>query len=80
MKAIKSNSNILTERKQDNNLPINHSWNAIYIKGEWYFVDTLFGSGGIERKNNEFFRNPNEKRFFEDIDIYFNPFFFNATS
>ena len=75
MKAIKSNSNILTERKQDNNLPINHSWNAIYIKGEWYFVDTLFGSGGIEHKNNEFFRNPNEKRFFEDIDIYFNPFF-----
>ena len=26
---------------------INHSWNAVYIKGEWYFIDTFFGSGGI---------------------------------
>ena len=76
MKAIKSNSNILTERKQKNDLPKNHSWNAIYIKGEWYFVDTLFGSGGLEHKNNEFFRNPNEKKFCEDMDIFFNPFYF----
>ena len=75
VKQIKSNSNILTERKPDD-LPINHSWNAIYIKGEWYFVDTLFGSGGIEHKNNEFFKNPNEKRICEDIDIFFNPFYF----
>ena len=25
----------------------NHSWNAVYIKGEWYFIDAFFGSGGI---------------------------------
>ena len=25
---------------------INHCWNAIYINREWYFVDTLLGSGG----------------------------------
>ena len=75
VKQFKSNSNLLTERKPDD-LPINHSWNAIYIKGEWYFVDTLFGSGGIEHKNNEFFKNPNEKRICEDIDIFFNPFYF----
>ena len=29
---------------------INHSWNAVYIKGEWYFIDTFFGSGGIINK------------------------------
>ena len=22
---------------------INHSWNAVYIKGEWYFIDTFLG-------------------------------------
>ena len=25
---------------------INHCWNAIYIKREWYFVDALLASGG----------------------------------
>ena len=25
----------------------NHSWDAVYIKGEWYFIDIFFGSGGI---------------------------------
>ena len=32
------------------NLPekiTNHSWNAVYVKGEWYFIDIFFGSGGI---------------------------------
>ena len=27
---------------------INHCWNAFYFKGEWYFVDTLMGSGSFE--------------------------------
>ena len=76
IKSIKSSSNFITERKKENNLPINHCWNAIYIKGEWYFVDTLFGSGGILNEKIDLFRNPNEKRFCEDIDIFFNPFYF----
>ena len=25
----------------------NHAWNAVYMKGEWYFVDPFFGSGGF---------------------------------
>ena len=25
----------------------NHVWNAVYMKGEWYFIDTFFGSGGF---------------------------------
>lgn len=28
---------------------INHIWNAVYMKGEWYFIDTFFGSGGFIR-------------------------------
>ena len=76
IKAIKSSTNLLTERTKEKNFPINHCWNAIYIKGEWYFVDTLFGSGGILDEKIDFFRNPNEKRFCEDIDIFFNPFYF----
>ena len=27
---------------------VNHSWNAFFIKGEWYFCDCLFGSGSLE--------------------------------
>ena len=76
IKSIKSTSNLFTERKKDEELPINHCWNAIYIKGEWYFVDTLFGSGGILDEKVELLRNPNEKRISEDSDIFFNPFYF----
>ena len=41
----------------------NHCWNAFTVKGEWYFCDVLFGSGGIKRKANN------------NIE-YFNPFYF----
>ena len=27
---------------------INHCWDSIWYKGEWYLVDTLFGSGSVE--------------------------------
>ena len=27
---------------------INHSWNAFFIKGEWYFCDCLLASGSLE--------------------------------
>ena len=29
---------------------INHSWNAVYIRGEWYLIDAFFGSGGIVKE------------------------------
>ncbi len=45
----------------------NHCWEAIYIKGEWYFVDLVFGSsslnGYVPKKQNE-------------IIDYFNPYYF----
>ena len=42
----KSSSNIEEISNISGNI-INHSWNAVYIKGEWYFIDSFFGSGGI---------------------------------
>ena len=29
----------------------NHSWNAVFIRGEWYLIDAFFGSGGIIKEN-----------------------------
>ena len=79
IKTFKSTMN-LTKRKNtendENNLPINHCWNAIYIRGEWYFVDTLLGSGGIAGEKIDSVNNPNDKKFCEDSDIFFNPFYF----
>ena len=31
---------------------INHSWNAVFIKGEWYFCDCLLGSGSLEKEED----------------------------
>ena len=46
----KNKSKSLTNLEEISNKPkniINHSWNAVYVKGEWYFIDAFFGSGGI---------------------------------
>ena len=79
IKTLKSTTN-LTMRKNtendENNLPLNHCWNAIYIRGEWYFVDTLLGSGGIAGEKIDSLNNPMDKKFCEDSDIFFNPFYF----
>ena len=79
IKSLKSTSNLSIGKidKEENNLPINHCWDAIYIRGEWYFVDTLLGSGGTSGESSELFNNNNnDKKFLEDIDILFNPFYF----
>ena len=34
------------------NNTVNHSWNAFFIRGEWYFCDCLFGSGSIEQEED----------------------------
>ena len=80
IKTFRSTTNLSVNKnikKEEDTLPINHCWNAIYIRGEWYFVDTLLGSGGIYGENSEFLRNnTNDKKFTEDVDIFFNPFYF----
>ena len=74
----KSNSkfNIFTEKNNNKNDLINHCWDAIYIKGEWYFVDVLFGSGGMEEEEKNFVFKTNNNRKCEDVDYKFNPFYF----
>ena len=76
IKSFKSSSNLLYEDNKENILPINHCWNAVYIKGKWYFVDTMLASGGILEKKEVLLKNKNEKKICEDIDIFFNPFYF----
>ena len=41
------------EKINELNDTINHSWNAFYYKGEWYFCDCLFASGSIKYEEDE---------------------------
>ena len=75
------------ENQNDLSNHINHCWNAILYKGEWYLIDTVLGSCSFDKEkiksnlslnddiNNEnnIYNNKNEenKRFSN-----FNPFFF----
>ena len=52
---------------------VNHCWNAIYIRGEWYFVDSLLASGGIEELKNPLSQ---EDTNCADEDFNFNPYYF----
>ena len=50
----------------------NHNWNAVYIKGQWYFIDTFFGSGGIIKEAP----NPQLKFIKSKIKKIFNIYYF----
>ena len=70
--TINSNS----PEKENNDDPsqyINHCWNAVYLKREWYFVDTLLASGGVDDV-----RTPTNQEDTNcvDMDFNFNPFYF----
>ena len=54
---------------------INHSWNAVYIKGEWYFCDCLFGSGSIEQDKDKI-----AKLNLKQLDINNNIYNFNSNN
>ena len=67
-----STSFISTTNKLTSNNKIlenNHCWNAIFIKGKWYFIDCLMGSGGTIEKFNNLPGNNSKNNFF-------NPFYF----
>ena len=53
---------------------VNHCWDAIYINRDWYFVDTLLGSGGINLIEVKHIIP--EDGTSSDFDINFNPFYF----
>ena len=46
MTKYKSMSNLDEMSNFPENI-INHSWNAVFVRGEWYFIDVFLGSGGI---------------------------------
>ena len=55
------------------NESINHSWNAFYLKGEWYFCDCLFGSGTIQPDEDNI-----AKLNLKQLDINNNLYHFNS--
>ena len=65
---------------------INHCWNAIFYKGEWYLIDATLGSCWFDpikvKKDNETSDEENEMQnvYKEDKDFYdkFNPYYFMA--
>ena len=63
---LKKPSNFVSLLNNSNNKN-NHCWEAIYIKGEWYFVDLVFGSSSL---NINIPKNQN------DIIDNFNPYYF----
>jgi hypothetical protein len=52
---------------------INHCWNAIYIKREWYFLDALLASGGVEELKSPQSQDDSNC---VDTDYNFNPYYF----
>ena len=69
--TIDSNS----PEKENNKSLINHCWNAIYINRQWYFVDTLLGSGGVNLIDKRSYILQDESNN-HDLDYNFNPYFF----
>ena len=66
---------------------INHCWNSIFYKGEWYFVDTVLGCSNFDKEkiklktssnesNEESSENINTYNNNEDNEADFNPFYF----
>ena len=51
---------------------INHSWNAFFIKGEWYFCDCLLASGSLELEEDSI-----TKLNLKQLDININLFNYN---
>ena len=49
----------------------NHTWNAVYMKGEWYFIDTFFGSGGFSKEMPTPPTNKNIKQSKNDFNYYY---------
>ena len=66
--ARNTKEEILTYNKSKN-----HSWNAFYIKGEWYFCDCLFGSGSIQLEEDKI-----GKLNLKQLDINNNLYHFNS--
>lgn len=82
-----SKLNFYTDFETENDLTnyVNHCWNAIFYKGEWYFVDTVLGSCNFDKSkvqsDSEMNSSNNSSNNIiymseESKDTNFNPFFF----
>lgn len=67
--SVLINNPALQSRKSD---VVNHCWNAIFVKGRWYFVDAMFGAGGVIEVDKQ----PTSDEPPVDLDTYFNPYYF----
>ena len=85
-----SKLNFYTDFETENDLTnyVNHCWNAIFYKGEWYFVDTVLGSCNFDKSkvqsDSEMNSSNNSSNNIvyiseESKDTNFNPFFFMAS-
>ena len=74
LKINKSEYNLEGSKEESETDEINHCWNAIFINRNWYFVDTLLGSGGTDFiiENNE----QNLEDPFSYYEFNFSPYYF----
>ena len=68
-------SNLKDKDQIPNSFIINHCWNSIYINREWYLVDLLLGSGGINLIDlrSHIYQEDGKSTYF---DFNFNPYYF----
>ena len=83
-----SKLNFYNDFETENDLTnyVNHCWNAIFYKGEWYFVDTVLGSCNFSKSkvksDSEMDSSNNSSNnilYMSEEDTNFNPFFFMAS-
>ena len=66
-RRIEGFTKLLPPLKDDSKTKYNHFWESIFIKGEWYFIDLVFGSGGFIDLPYELSKSDKD---------YFNPYYF----
>ena len=69
---ILSKFNFYNDFEVENNLSnyVNHCWNSIYYKGEWFFVDTVLGSCNFDK--NKIKKSASTDSFNEDSNSIYN--------
>ena len=49
---------------------VNHTWNAVFLDGEWHLLDVTWASGYISRSGNEFVRDYDAQYFLASPDKF----------
>ena len=48
----------------------NHAWNAVFIRGNWFLLDSTWGAGHVDRETKQFVRKFNEFYFLSEPEHY----------